>query len=80
MAENDEGNVNVLISDDELVSDGDAKLVLVTAAVAQAGERVFCFTAIDGGGFTGILVTPEAWERMKTKVDAYVATLPPKGH
>lgn len=72
------GSVNTLTPDDKkniLIDDGHAQLGLVKAEHVHLGDDIFGFCAIDGGGFTGIIVTVEQWEEMKRKVDNYVKTL-----
>lgn len=62
-------------NEDILIDDGSAQLGLVRAEHVHLGDDVFGFCAMDGGGFTGIIVTIEQWEEMKQKVDNYVKTL-----
>jgi hypothetical protein len=56
--------------DDVLLNDGSAQMHLIREV--HLGKGVFGFSAVDGGGFTGIIVTAKCWEAMKAKVDAFL--------
>lgn len=58
-----------------LVSDGDTTLSLVPVERVHLGPTTFGFSMADGGGFSGMFVTVEAWKDMRDKVDAYVAKI-----
>lgn len=39
---------------------------------SNAGPETVCLSVVDGGGFTGVIMTFDQWETMKTKIDTYV--------
>ncbi len=57
--------------DDQLITDGDATLSLVRD-LDLVGDGCFGFCLSDGGGFSGLIVTLEAWAQMKIKVDSFI--------
>lgn len=56
--------------EDILIDDGEARLELIEDV--GLGEGYFGFSAVNGGGFTGILVSVDEWEKMKNRVDSFI--------
>lgn len=69
-----EGNVHFCVPDKEkdiLVDDGTGTTIgLVREMHLEGGAFGLCLA--DGGGFATCVVTPDQWETMKQKVDAFL--------
>jgi hypothetical protein len=57
--------------DDVLLSDETGTTVTLVRK-SNWDEKAFGFRIDDGGGFTGIILLPEQWVRMRDKVDAFL--------